>query len=103
MTDVETPVLDTLVRMSDNTLERSRLDAETFLLLRIAALASVGAPAASYAANLGAADEFGVEPERVQGALVAIAPVVGTARILEAAVAIASALGVEIPLDAGAR
>jgi len=35
----------------------------------------------------------------VQGALVAIAPVVGTARMVEAAIAMASALGVEIPLE----
>jgi 4-carboxymuconolactone decarboxylase len=99
MTDIETPVLDTLVQMSANTLERSRLDPETFMLLRIAALASVGAAPASYAANLGAADEFGVEPEKVQGALVAIAPVVGTARVSEAALAIATALGVQIPVE----
>jgi 4-carboxymuconolactone decarboxylase len=66
MTDVETPVLDTLVQTSANTLERSRLDPETFMLLRIAALASVGAAPASCPANLGAADEFGVEPEKVQ-------------------------------------
>jgi 4-carboxymuconolactone decarboxylase len=99
MTDIETPVLDTLIQMSANTLERSRLDPETFMLLRIAALASVGAAPASYATNLGAADEFGVEPEKVQGALVAIAPVVGTARAAEAALAIATALGVQIPVE----
>jgi 4-carboxymuconolactone decarboxylase len=99
MTDIDTPVLDMLAQMSEGTLERSRLDARTFMLLRIAALAAVGAAPASYAANFGAADEFGVEPEMVQGALVAIAPVVGTARIVEAAIAMASALGVEIPLE----
>jgi 4-carboxymuconolactone decarboxylase len=99
MTDIETPVLDTLVQMSANTLERSRLDPETFMLLRIAALASVGAAPTSYAANLGAADEFGVEPDKVQGTLVAIAPVVGTARAAEAALAIATALGVQIPIE----
>jgi 4-carboxymuconolactone decarboxylase len=99
MTDIETPVLDTLVQMSANTLERSRLDPETFMLLRIAALAAVGAAPASYATNLGAADEFGVEPEKVQGALVAIAPVVGTARAAEAALAIATALGVQISVE----
>jgi 4-carboxymuconolactone decarboxylase len=69
------------------------------MLLRIAALASVGAAPASYAANLGAADEFGVEPEKVQGSLVAIAPVVGTARVAEAALAIATTLGVQIPIE----
>jgi 4-carboxymuconolactone decarboxylase len=37
--------------------------------------------------NRGAADEFGVEPEKVQATLVAIAPVVGTARVAEAALA----------------
>jgi hypothetical protein len=36
MTDIETPVLDMLVQMSANTLERSRLDPEAFTLLRIA-------------------------------------------------------------------
>jgi|Tabmets5t2r1_1033131.scaffolds.fasta_scaffold59701_2 4-carboxymuconolactone decarboxylase len=99
MTDIETPVLDTLVQMSANTLERSRLDPETFMLLRIAALASVGAAPTSYAANLGAADEFGVDPEKVPGTLVAIAPVVGTARAAEAALAIATTLGVQIPIE----
>lgn len=103
MTDIDTPVLDTLVQMSENTLARSRLDPETFMLLRIAALVSVGAPPASYTANFGAAEEFGVEPEKVQGTLVAIAPVVGTARIAQAAVAIATALNVEIPLGGMAR
>lgn len=103
MTDIETPVLDTLVQMNENTLVRSRLDAETFMLLRIAALVSVGAPPASYSVNFGAAEEFGVAPEKVQGALVAIAPVVGTARIAAAAMAIATALDVEIPLDGVAR
>jgi 4-carboxymuconolactone decarboxylase len=99
MTDIETPVLDTLVQMSANTLERSRLDPETFMLLRIAALASVGAAPTSYAANLGAADEFGVEPDKVQGTLVAIAPVVGTARVAEAALAIATSPGVQFPVE----
>jgi hypothetical protein len=35
----------------------------------------------------------------VQGALVANAPVVGTARAAEAALAIATALGVQIPVE----
>jgi 4-carboxymuconolactone decarboxylase len=69
------------------------------MLLRIAALASVGAAPTSYAANLGAADEFGVDPEKVQGTLVAIAPVVGTARAAEAALAIATTLGGQIPIE----
>ncbi len=93
MAEVNAPVLDTLVKMNEGTPERSGLDPDTYMLVRIAALASVGAPPASYLLNLEAASELGLSVEQVQGVLIAIAPVVGSARVASAGSSIASALG----------
>ena len=67
--------------MNEGVLERSGLDPETFMLVRIAALASSGAPPESYLLNLGVAADLGLSVEQVQGVLIAVAPVVGTARV----------------------
>ena len=93
MSEVNAPVLNTLVGMNEGIPERSGLDAETFMLVRIAALASTGAPPASYLLNLEAASEVGLTVEQVQGVLIAIAPVVGSARVASAGSSIAEALG----------
>ena len=95
-TTSETPVLDLLASMTADSLEASNLDAETLMLVRIAALAAVDAPAVSYLLNLGAASEVGVDAEQVRGVLAAIAPIVGTARIASATGKIADALEVAI-------
>ena len=93
MAEQSTPVLDTLVQMNEGTLERSGLDPETFMLVRMAALASTGAPPESYLLNLGMAADLGLTVDQVQGVLVAIAPVVGSARVAGAGSSIAEALG----------
>ena len=95
MSTVNTPVLDALVDMNEGVPERSGLEAETFMLVRIAALASTGAPAEAYRLNLEVAAELGLSVEQVQGVLIAIAPVVGTARVASAGNAIAQSLGLE--------
>ncbi|GGV06630.1 hypothetical protein GCM10010275_53370 [Streptomyces litmocidini] len=92
----ETPLLDTLVQMTLNAFERSGLDPETYLLTRIAALVAMGASPASYLLNVGAADDIGVPPEKIRGTLVAIAPVVGTARVVTAAGGIDEAFGLRL-------
>ena len=66
------------------------------MLVRIAALVAVDAPPASYLLNLGAASEIGVGLEDVQGVLMAIAPIVGTARVASASGNIVRALGFAI-------
>ena len=92
----ETPVLDLLASMTADSVEASDLDAETLVLVRIAALAAVDAPAVSYLLNLGVAREVGVDAEQVRGVLAAIAPIVGTARIASATGKIVDALEVAI-------
>lgn len=79
------PVLETLAAMTLDTFERSGLDEQTYLLVRLAALVAMDAPPMSYLMNLGIAEELGVPLEQVQGTMVAVAPVVGTARIVSAA------------------
>ncbi len=94
----ETPVLDLLARMTADSIATSGLDAETLMLVRIAALAAVDAPPVSYLLNLDAASEIGIDPERVRGVLAAIAPIVGTARVASATGKIVEALAVEIEI-----
>ena len=94
-----TPVLDTLARMNEGVLERSGLEPETFMLVRLAALAASGAPPASYLLNLEMAAEIGMSPVKVQGVLVAIAPVVGGAAVAAAGASITRALGMALDIS----
>jgi hypothetical protein len=98
MADTETPVLDLLGKMTADSIEASSLDAEALVLTRIAALVAIDAPPASYMLNLGAASEIGIDAEQIQGVLTAIAPIVGTARIVAAAGNIGRALGIALEL-----
>ena len=92
----ETPVLDLLAKMTSDSIEASDLDAETLMLVRIAALVAVDAPPVSYMLNLGAAGEIGVDEDQVRGVFAAIAPIVGTARIASATGNVAKALAIAI-------
>ncbi len=92
----DTPVLDLLGRMTADSLEASSLDDQTLMLVRIAALAAVDAPPVSYLLNLGAAADAGVDADQIRGVLTAIAPIVGTVRIVSATGSIVDALDVAI-------
>ena len=89
----ETPVLELLAGMTADSIEASNLDAETLMLVRIAALVAVDAPPASYLMNLGAAGELGIGEDQVRGVLAAVAPIVGTPRVVAATGNIVRALG----------
>jgi alkylhydroperoxidase/carboxymuconolactone decarboxylase family protein YurZ len=92
----DTPVLDLLATMTAASLEASSLDAETLMLVRIAALVAVDAPPMSYVMNLGAASELDVDVEQVRGVLAAVAPIVGTARVASATGNIVRALALAL-------
>ena len=94
--DQETPVLDTLAAMTAVSIQNSDLPNRELMLARIGALAAVDAPAISYLMNVGAAADAGVTVEDVQGVLIAIAPIIGTARVISAAANITEALGFAI-------
>jgi hypothetical protein len=90
------PVMDTIAMMTAASLENCELEAREHMLVRVAALAAVDAAPLSYLANAGAASETGVTLEDVQNVLVAIAPIVGAARVVSAAGNITRALGFAI-------
>jgi len=92
----DTPVLDLLTQMTADSFERTNLDASTLMLVRLAALVAVDAPPASYVTNLAAADAAGIGMEDLQNVLIAVAPIVGTARVASAAGNVARGLGLAI-------
>ena len=79
-----------------DSVERSGLDGDALILVRLAALAAVDAKPASYLMHVGPAVEAGVTIDQVQDILVAVAPIIGTARTLSASIAITEALGLAI-------
>lgn len=92
----DTPLLDTLAAMTLASIEECDLEPRELMLVRIAALAAVGAPPASYLANAGTAVDVGITLEDVQSTLVAVAPIIGGPRCVEAAGNITLALGFAI-------
>jgi hypothetical protein len=93
------PLLDELLGMTVDSMERSGLDAETYFRVRIAALAAIGANPGSWMLNLAAAADAGLEIEDVQAVLIGIAPVIGTARTVAAAGNALRALAAAIALE----
>jgi len=100
MSDASTdgPVQDTLEQMVGASIENCTLSAREFMLVRLGALVAAGAPAASYALNIGAvvAADVEVTLADAQDVLVAVAPIVGTVRVIEATANIARGLGLVI-------
>lgn len=92
----DTAVLDTLVDLTAASVDHSSLPPRDFMLLRLAALIAVDAPPASYLANADASEKSGITADDIQQVMIAIAPVVGTARVVSAAGKILRALGLAI-------
>jgi hypothetical protein len=94
----EAPVLEALTDINAVSLSRAELDPATLLKVRLAALVAVDATPASYLLHVAPAVESGMKLDDVQDVLVAVAPIVGTPRVLRAAGAITEALGVAIAI-----
>jgi alkylhydroperoxidase/carboxymuconolactone decarboxylase family protein YurZ len=92
----ETPLLNVLASMSWASMQACSLSPRELMLVRLAALASIGAAPVSYLANAETARDVGITIEDVEAVLIAIAPIAGGARALSAAGNIARALGYEI-------
>ena len=97
-TESSTPVSDTLLAMTVASLENSDLSPRELMIARIAALVAVDAPAASYALNALPAAESDIDLDDVEDILIAVAPIVGTTRVVSAAAHIAQGLGFVIAL-----
>jgi len=93
------PLLDTVFEMTVASVSRTSLNDRELMIARVAALAAIDARPASYLLNLAAASDAGLTLEDAQGALIAVAPIVGTARTVSAATAIAEALGLALAIE----
>jgi 4-carboxymuconolactone decarboxylase len=80
----EVSVLEALAGMSLDTHKHSGLDEKAYLMVRVAALVAMDAPPVCYAMNLDAAVDT-LELAELLGILMALAPVVGSARVASAA------------------
>ncbi|MGX7678553.1 carboxymuconolactone decarboxylase family protein [Jatrophihabitans sp. DSM 45814] len=92
------PLLDVLTAMTAEGIVETDLDAATQVVVRFAALVALDAAPASYLFHFGAGAEAGLTLEDARQVLIAIAPLVGTARVVSAASKITRALGLAIAL-----
>jgi alkylhydroperoxidase/carboxymuconolactone decarboxylase family protein YurZ len=92
----DTPVLDTIADITAASIEHNSISPRDFVLARLAALMAMDAPPASYLANAPAIERAGLTAEDIQGVMIAIAPVVGTPRVVSAAGHILRSLGLAI-------
>jgi alkylhydroperoxidase/carboxymuconolactone decarboxylase family protein YurZ len=96
--DGEGPVLESLTDMELDTLENCGLDEKTYTMLRVAALIAMDAPPVSYEMNVDTASGI-LDPEELQSILIAVAPVIGSARAASAAATILDAFFVDADAD----
>jgi 4-carboxymuconolactone decarboxylase len=90
--------LTSVLRALTTDVESSSLDAKTYALVRLAGLFAVESATASYAWSVSAALTAGATDEEIIGVLVALAPLVGVARVNWAASELAAALGFDLDL-----
>ncbi len=95
----ENPLLDTVIGINAVSLAEVEASLEAVLLVRLAALVAVDAPPASYLAAFRAAEGTLLELEDARNVLIAVAPIVGTPKVVSAAGNIARALGLALALD----
>ena len=74
------------------------LDDKTRALVRLAGLVALSSSASSYGWGVEAAFAAGATEREIVGVVIAVAPVVGTARVNRAAAEIATAVGYELDL-----
>ena len=94
-----TPILDAAAEINAVSLARTDLDPRTLMIARIAALVAVDAPVGSYFMHVGPAAEVGLTADDIEDVLVAVAPIVGTPRLLSSARKIEEAFDLAIQLD----
>src|SRR4029078_10596555 len=99
----DSPVLEALVELNAVSLARTELDPRSLFLVRIAALVAVDAPTSSYLLHVGPSIDAGLTARDAEDVLVAVAPIVGAPRAASAAVKIAEALDLAVPVSLAAH
>lgn len=97
--DAPTALGALLQDMTEESVTTCGLDAKTLMQVRLAALVALSASPSSYLMNLGASAELGLDDDDVRSVLIAVAPLVGTARTVSAVTGMAESLGIALSLD----
>jgi 4-carboxymuconolactone decarboxylase len=93
--------LESVLHVSVTNGRDSGLDAKTQALVRLAGLVALESASASYAWSVDAALAAGADEDEIVAVLVAVAPLVGVARVNRAAPEVAAAIGCDLGLPAG--
>lgn len=89
-------VIDSMLAMDVKNVAASGLDQRTHALVNLAALIALGAAGASYQANVEGAFAAGATANDIVGTLIAVAPMVGVARVVSAVPKLALPIGYDI-------
>jgi hypothetical protein len=95
----ENPLIDTIIGINAVSLSNLDNSLEAILLVRLAALVAVDAPPASYLVTLRAAEGTLLTLEDARSVLIAVAPIVGTPKVIAAARNLAEAIGFELDIS----
>jgi 4-carboxymuconolactone decarboxylase len=76
--------------------EALRLCPKTHALVRLAALLALGAAPVSYQLNVGAALDAGATTDEILGTMIAVAPISGIARVVQATPDVALPIGYDL-------
>jgi alkylhydroperoxidase/carboxymuconolactone decarboxylase family protein YurZ len=88
--------IESLLAMGPDCAEVSRLDPKTYALVRLAALLGADAAPVSHHHGVAAALATGATADEIVGTLIAVAPIIGTARAVLAAPELAVPIGYDI-------
>jgi alkylhydroperoxidase/carboxymuconolactone decarboxylase family protein YurZ len=88
--------VDSVLGMGRDTVDASGLDPKSHALLRLAASLAVDAAPSSYQSIVETALATGASVDEIVGCLIAVAPIVGLARVVSAAPELALALGYDV-------
>ena len=89
-------VIESLFATRLDNVEASGLDPKTHALVRLGALLAVGAAPVSFHCNVQAAIAAGATDDEIVGTLVAVAPIIGLARVISATPKVALPMGYDI-------
>lgn len=90
------PSVQSALRVEAEPSEVCALDPRTQALVRLGVFIALGAAAASYAWSVEVALAAGATIDEIVGTLIAVAPVVGIARVVAAAPELAGAIGYDL-------
>ena len=88
--------MDSVLGMGQDAVDASQLDKKTHALVQLGAAFAIDAAPSSYQSTIDLALAAGASVDEIVGTLIAVAPTVGTARVVSAAPELALALGYDI-------